>query len=323
MADMDYLFAVARIRVLEKKLLSGADIEQMIAMPDTDRVTAFLEEKGWGSSDAGQKGEGILAAEEEKLRGLAKELRVDESIFELLSYTDLYQNLKAAIKTVLTNDAHPNVFVSHPQYGEARMLSIVREKKFEELPEHMREAAAEAYEALLTIRDGQLCDVILDRAALTAIGEAGKRSREKILRDYARLFVAVHDIRIAVRSAAAHKERTFLARAIAPSEALDAKRLIETAAIGTDAVIDYLSGTEYRGAAEALQKSATAFDLWCDDHLMEMIKPQKYNSVSSGPVVAYRLARENEIRMARIILTAKANGLPEEAIRERAREMYV
>ena len=187
----------------------------------------------------------------------------------------------------------------------------------------LREAAAEAYEALLTIRDGQLCDVILDRAALTAIGEAGKRSKEKILRDYARLFVAVHDIRIAVRSAAAHKERAFLARAIAPSEALDEKRLIETAAIGTDAVIDYLSGTEYRGAAEALQKSATAFDLWCDDHLMEMIKPQKYNSVSSGPVVAYRLARENEIRMARIILTAKANGLPEEAIRERAREMYV
>ena len=322
MADMDYLFAIGRIRVMEKKLLTSADIEQMIAMPDTDRVLAFLEEKGWGGTDTAGA-DGVLAAEEEKLRGLAKELRIDESIFELLSYTDLYQNLKAAIKTVLTNDSHPNVFVSHPEYGAERMLSIVREKKFEELPEHMREAAAEAYEALLTIRDGQLCDVILDKAALTAIGEAGKKSKEKILRDYARLFVAVHDIRIAVRSAAARKSREFLARAIAPSEALDAKRLVETAAIGTDAVLEYLSGTEYRGAAEALQKSATAFDLWCDDHLMEMIKPQKYNSISSGPVVAYRLARENEIRMARIILTAKANGLPEEAIRERAREMYV
>ena len=38
---------------------------------------------------------------------------------------------------------------------------------------------------------------------------------------------------------------------------------------------------------------------------------------------AYKLARENEIRMARIILTAKANGLPDTAIRERARKMYV
>jgi V/A-type H+-transporting ATPase subunit C len=42
-----------------------------------------------------------------------------------------------------------------------------------------------------------------------------------------------------------------------------------------------------------------------------------------GPIIAYYLARQNEIRTVRIILTAKANDFPEEAIRERVREMYV
>jgi V/A-type H+-transporting ATPase subunit C len=35
------------------------------------------------------------------------------------------------------------------------------------------------------------------------------------------------------------------------------------------------------------------------------------------------VARENEIKTARIILTAKQNGFPEDSIRERIREMYV
>ena len=57
--------------------------------------------------------------------------------------------------------------------------------------------------------------------------------------------------------------------------------------------------------------------------LIETIKPQKYNPFTAGPLVAYILAKENEIKTVRIILTARLNGLEEEQIRERIREMYV
>jgi V/A-type H+-transporting ATPase subunit C len=57
--------------------------------------------------------------------------------------------------------------------------------------------------------------------------------------------------------------------------------------------------------------------------MMETIKPQKYNAFSVGPLVAYVLARENEIKTVRIILTGKQNGFSDEVIRERIREMYV
>ena len=72
-----------------------------------------------------------------------------------------------------------------------------------------------------------------------------------------------------------------------------------------------------------MKDSPSAFERWCDNRLIETIRPQKMNSVSLGPVVAYYLARENEIKMARILLTAKANGFSEDSIRERVREMYV
>ena len=57
--------------------------------------------------------------------------------------------------------------------------------------------------------------------------------------------------------------------------------------------------------------------------MMETIRPQKYNAFSVGPLVAYQLARENEIKTVRIILTGNQNEFPDEAIRERVREMYV
>ena len=75
--------------------------------------------------------------------------------------------------------------------------------------------------------------------------------------------------------------------------------------------------------AEALAESPSAFERWCDNKIIQTIKPQKYNPFSVEPLVAYVLARENEIKTVRIILSAKANNLPEDSIRERVREMYV
>ena len=69
----------------------------------------------------------------------------------------------------------------------AQMLEIVKNKEFWRLPPAMSEAAQEAYDVLLHTGDGQLCDVIVDRAALKAISEAGRNAEDAIIRDYARV----------------------------------------------------------------------------------------------------------------------------------------
>ena len=48
-----------------------------------------------------------------------------------------------------------------------------------------------------------------------------------------------------------------------------------------------------------------------------------FSVIAALLILAFYLARMNEIKTARIILTGKANGFSEEAIRERVREMYV
>ena len=219
--------------------------------------------------------------------------------------------------------SHGNVYFDDCEVDGVRMAKIVAEKDWQALPAHMREAAKEASETFLHTSDGQLCDIIVDRAALAAIYECGKNASDAIIRDYAETTVAVADIKIAVRSQKTGKHLDFMRRAMAPCDSLNIERLSQAALGGAGAICEYLEGTRYAGGAQALKESPSAFERWCDNQLIETIKPQKYNPFTAGPLVAYVLAKENEIKTVRIILTARLNGLEEEQIRERIREMYV
>ena len=323
MSDNQYTYAVARIRAKEVSLFSQATIEQLLACKDEKQCLQFLVEKGWGEADTPMEAEAILTREKEKTWELMRELVKDMSVFDVLTYPDLFHNLKAAIKEIATEEKNPNIFYKDTAVSGEEMMEIISAKDFSRLPENMREAAKEAYETLLHTRDGQLCDIIIVRAALDAIYQAGKESKDEIIRDYAESTVAVADIKIAVRSQKTAKTMDFMKKAMAECDSDSVELLARAALSGMDAIGEYLSGTAYAEGAQALAESPSAFERWCDNRIIQTIHPQLYNSFTIGPLVAYVLARENEIKTVRIILSGKLNELPEESIRERVREMYV
>ena len=240
-----------------------------------------------------------------------------------MSYTSWFHNLKAAVKEVCTGKSGANIYYEGTPLSGEELVRIIKEKDYKALPENMQTAAEEAVETLLHSGDGQLCDVIIDRAAMEAIMEAGKASKDEIIRDYAESTVAVANIKIAVRALKTAKSLEFMKRAMAPCGSLNVDALAHAALAGMDSVIEYLSGNGYAEAAEALKEAPSAFERWCDNRIIQTIKPQKSNPFSVGPLVAYVIARENEIKTVRIILTCKQNGLSDDSIRERVREMYV
>ena len=323
MGDNSYAFAVARIRVKEKKLLSDADIAQMAAMKDEASVLAFLADRGWGDGQSPADAEQMLSAEEAKSWALMKELKIDPAIFEVLEYPKLFHNLKAGIKEVLTDGSHEKIFYEIEGLGREEMMQIIREKEYADLPAFMRAVAQEAYEVMVNTRDGQRCDTIVDRGCLEAMLSRSHRMKNDMMKSYVESQVAVADIKIAVRAAKTGKSYAFLKEALAQCDTLNAEALAQAASRGEEALYAYLQESGYTQAADAIRESPSAFERWCDNRLIETIRPQRMNSVSVSPVVAYYLARENEIRMARIILTAKANGFDEDSIRERVRKMYV
>lgn len=323
MSDTKYTYAVARIRALEVSLFSSSTIEQLIACKDHESCLRFLTEHGWGGVDVPLNADAILTREQEKIWETIREMQVDMDVFDVLSYPNWFHNLKAAVKEVCTGKSGANIYFEGTPISKEEMARIIREKDYQALPENMRDAASEAVDTLLHSGDGQLCDVIIDRATMEAILAAGKKSKAAIIRDYAESTVAVANIKVAVRCCKTGKSLEFMKRAMAPCKTLNVERLAHAALVGLDAVMEYLNGAGYAEAAEALKESPSAFERWCDNRIIETIQPQKTNPFSVGPLVAYVIARQNEIKTVRIILTCKQNGLSDDSIRERVREMYV
>ena len=324
MSKTKYTYAVARIRALEVSLLTNAVIEQLLACKSAEQALQFLVEKGWGDLTAGTlDADEVLNKEEETMWQTIREVAPDMHVFDVLSLPKLYHNLKAAIKEVCTEVENKNIFYDDCEIPGEEMFALVQNKEFDKLPGNMSATAREAFDTLLHTRDGQLCDLIIDHATLEAMLEAGKKSGEKIIEEYAQTAVAIADIKIAVRSQKTGKNAEFMKKAMVNCSEINVDQLTQAALAGAEEIAQYLEGTSYREGADALRISPSAFERWCDNKMTDSMRSQKYESFSVGPLLAYLLARQNEIKTVRIILTGKQNEFPDEAIRERIREMYV
>ena len=321
----DYTFAVARIRGRELALLGKADLEQLMGCPTVGAALRLLADRGWGEPGREDSAEGVLAAEVRKTWRIVDELAPDEPAFDVLRLPVDYHNAKAAVKLVYTQAkvAPERLFRAGGTVDAAAVLGAVRERDYRGLPDSLADATREATETLLQTGDGQLCDMVLDRACLEAVWHAGRAAKDEVLRDYARISVNAANVRVAARCAHVGKSADFVRRALARAGTLDTKGLAAAAAQGPDALCDWLQGTDHAGAAEALRVSEAAFERWCDDSVVRMIRPQLRNPFGVGPLVAYVLARSFEVASVRMILTGKQTGLSEETVRARLRETYV
>jgi V/A-type H+-transporting ATPase subunit C len=240
MTDHSNVYAVARIRVLENTLFTKNMIDQLMACKTCEDCLNFLTERGWGASDKKLDAQDMLRIEREKTWNVIRDMQVDMSEFDVLSYQNLYHNLKAAIKEVCVGASAVNVYYKGTSVSKEEMLRIVKEKDFESLPSHMRKAAAEALKVMLQTKDGQLCDIIIDHALLDAVRREGENSKNNMIKSYAETFVSSADIKIAVRAAKTGKNKSFLNRALAKCDSLNVEKLLQASLSGFDAVCEYL-----------------------------------------------------------------------------------
>ena len=163
---------------------------------------------------------------------MIRDVAPDMRVFDVLSYPKLYHNLKAAVKEVYAGMKNPAMFYDDCPIPGEEMYRIIENRDFSRLPGNMGRTAQEALDLLLHTGDGQLCDIMIDRAALDAIEEAGRQSGEKIIADYADTTVAIADIKIAVRSQKTGKDADFMKNAMAECESISRDQLIRAALSG-------------------------------------------------------------------------------------------
>lgn len=319
-----YIYAVARVRGKELSLLNSSFMESLVEAADYKEAVRLLIDKGW-EIDPNETPEVFLRRERKKTWDFIAELVDDMSVFDVFLYANDYHNLKAAIKDAVTSTDHDEAYIPKEQctFDPHPLKMILREHEFQKLRGDMRDVAKQAMELILRTGDSQLSDIMVDRAALDHIYKASKKTGNEILMLYGELTVASADIKIAVRAHATKKDINFLKKALCPCDSIDVIRLAKAASESEEAIYEYLEHTNYKAAVEEIKKSPSSFERWCDDKIIEEMRPQIHNPFTIGPLAAYIIARENEIKTVRIILSGKRNDIPKEVIKERVRKTYV
>ncbi len=321
--DKQYAYQVARIRGAELSLLTTPFLLELIQKEKVSDILNALREKGFGK-EGDETADQILETESLKTWQFVDELVPERSFFDVFRLDHEYHNLKAAIKEAGMKYPYPGIYFKDTLIPAEELQNAIAERKFDLLPYPYSEVAKETLDVYLRTSDGQLLDSLVDRACLQAILKAGKESDSEFIREYAEMKVASTDIRIAVRSAKTRKDKAFYESALAECATLDINALTNAGLNGgVEGICAYLLTTDYRDAAPELKTSETAFENYCDNVIMRRMQKELYESFGIGPIAAYILARESELKSVRMIIAAKQNGFSEEVMKERLRETYV
>ncbi len=314
MSTTKYANAVGVIRAMENNLISGADIDRMIAARTKADADAVLTAKK-GSSD--------LNTELSEVWDMLNEFAADCDELKILLYRNDFHNLKAVLKAIISNRDPSPYYVKPSNVELSALTEAFGNKEYGILPEYMRKTAEEAYELLTETLDGQLSDSLIDRACLEGMQKSAKKCGCEFMQRYAELTALCADIKTAYRCSLMKKSRQFIETAICGSDALEKEILVDAAFAGTDDVFAVLENSAYSDAASLLKESPAKFEKWCDDIIMELAESSRYTAFGVEPLAAYYIAKETEIKNLRILAVCRESGSDSHTITERMRKLYV
>jgi len=328
-----YAYSVARIRVMETKMLDKSKIDRMVEAKSPEEVLKMLVEANYGLSSgetvSPYEYEKLLTEENTKVYKLLKEIAPEPEVFQIFLIKNDYHNVKVLLKAEFLEKAFDELLIDSGTVPVSKLKMVLKERKLEELHITLRQAIEECIDTFNRTRDPQIIDLILDKASYVQMKERAEEVKSEFLVDLIKVFIDLNNIKAFLRVRALHKSFDFLRKVLLPGGSIQENLFINIMDYSNEDIIHEFHHTPYGAICEEginnyqNTGSLTRLEKLCDDYIIHYIKKAKYVSLGIEPLVAYLLAKENEIKIVRVIMVGKMNGIPNEIIRERLREVYV
>jgi V/A-type H+-transporting ATPase subunit C len=334
MPQPSYEYGVARVRVLETRLLTRERIERMVDAESFEDALKVLSETSYAPLVAELSSpyeyDELLSKEMKRVRDFIDEISPDPAITDLFFLKYDFHNLKVLLK-------HRYLSGQDDELPLAQMGTIPVEglrKAVEDpdsgiLPPFMADVVKDIDEICVLKVDPQRIDTMLDRAMYDHIFEVCRRKRNSFALRYFQMQVDLLNLRSLLRAKRLGQGFDFLKEMLIPHGSLTVSFYSRAIEQPYEQLIKEVESTPYgKVVAEGVQDflrtgTLTAFERLMDDYLLSYVKSVRYNPFGIEAIVGYLLAKENEIKLIRIIMVGKINDLPAEKIRERLRDVYV
>ncbi|MEG1560428.1 MAG: DUF2764 family protein [Clostridia bacterium] len=326
MPQKSAIYSAARIRVQEKYLLNKGKLEKLSEATPSEALH-LLTEFGYGEKSDSASCDSLLNGELKKARALVFELTSDETVTNVFLMKQDIHNLKVLIKQKLLKDASAPPLIDGGVFTPEAISLMVRLWNFSALPKQIIDCLAEVEFKLAEKPDPQMLSVTLDKAyAAYALSV-----KNDFVSEYFRAWIDFYNIDAMFRlkrMGFGYDGFFYIPGGTIEIDALtsaysaepNALPLLLTATGASEKLMDAIKSalTEY---SENL--SIARFERDRDNYLIGIARERgKWDMESVAPVVSYLLAREQEVKCIRLVLTAKRNGLSKEIVAERLRELY-
>lgn len=332
MGDERYAYSVGRVRAMETQLLERSRIERMVEASDAEEALKVLGEtkyaEHFAALDSAHDYETMLGQEAHRFYLEMQQFSPEPELIGLFTCKFDYHNLKVIFKAqAMAEKRDELLFKDLGRIPATTLIRAVEEDDYTSLPPRMRYAAEDLSEALRLELDPQLVDLLLDRAMFAEIFDMLEKLASPILTEHFTSLVDLLNIKTYLRVKRADHTKELLSQALLPFGEIDMSQLVQLAD-PLEVLVDRLAfGCYAQLIDEAIQayretSTLTRFEKLADDFLLKQITKSKYVTFGPEPFAAFILAKENEIKVVRIIMVGKINRLPAADIRERLRELY-
>lgn len=321
MRETEYAYAVARIRANELKMLSQQDFERLISAESYSAALRILTDKGW-TEPSGTSAYDICETENASLWDFIANSVPDKTLLDALIIGNDFANLKAAIKAKFS-DYEIAQYMTVPSICPAEtIVKAIDEGNFSLLPDYLASCADKAYHAYTEKQSGQLTEIIIDKECAAAKLRFAEKSESALLTEIHTLTAAVSDIKTARRCASTGKSKQFALDAVNGCGKLDSAKLVN-AVYEKEELSQFVTDAGLEILAEYADGDFTALEMFCDNYITRRSRDYKHEVFGPDAVVSYYYGKLAEIKNVRIVLSAKASGVPKDAIQQRVRELYV
>ena len=332
MDKMNFTQAVARLRVLETRLLNKVKIERMIDSTSAEDVLKILQETEYaslmGNVKRAEDYDILLKEELNRVYALMYKISPDPIIVDIMSLKYDYHNIKVMLKGLALDKDFSHMLIPVGTVDIEKLKLYMSTMEYKELSSEMRKAILEAEKAYHELKDPQKIDIILDQYMYIDMLARAKATNIDFIIDYVKRSIDFSNIKSIIRLKKQQKSVKFLKEVILNGGDLENSVLLRAFDEPIENMVAKFSSSKYGevvrlGLEEYLKTGKlSALEKFSENYVMKTLKEAKYVTFGPEPIFAYIAAKETEIKIIRIIMVGKLNNVDTAVIRERVREVY-
>jgi V/A-type H+-transporting ATPase subunit C len=325
--DWRYQYETAQVRMLELAMLSRTSLLDMSNSPDFRQAADLLAGTEYalpaGSNDLTDL-ENVLLGRRAFVQELFSELMIDKRLVYLFRTREDFANLRLVIRRSLTKKPLGNDYTDGGNVPVKQLEQAFAEDIYDQLPTYMQQAAEQAAIAYYQNKEVRQIDYAIDGFQAEYNLTQAQQLKNIFLLGLFRTQIDLANIRTMLRlKFTASQSQYYDERVFLKGGYLESDRIRHALDLGYEALGPLFYVTPYYEVVEsganyaASQKSFLRLEQRCDEHLLGFLKTTTQIVTGPQPIIAYLLAKENEIRTVRLILTAKKNHLDTKLILDR------